>query len=190
MVNLGVFMTINKKSSGSSSKIDEVKSSVGELQAQNHSGWANIFKSLNVLGTISEAYAKTLAYRVEVKRLEAEQKRIEAQAKIIHDGIEKNYQLKMEELKTRRMELEAFYITLNKELEQTHIERMTILKMAQSLQEQVSLPNISLEERLLFKDFSLECIRDLSNLGDKSTVRLQSVIEALPKIGINNLLEE
>lgn len=190
MVNLGVFMTINKKSSGSSSKIDEVKSSVGELQSNNHSGWASIFKSLNVLGTISEAYAKTLAYRVEVKRLEAEQKRVEAQAKIIHDGIDKTFQLKIEELKTRRMELEAFYVTLNKELQQTHIERMTILEMAQNAQKYALLPNIPLEERQLFKDYSLECLRDLSTLGDKSTVRLQSVIEALPKIGINNLLEE
>lgn len=183
-------MSSNKKSNSSSSKIDEVKSSVGELNANNNSGWTYIFKSINVLGTISEAYAKTLVYRVEVKRLEAEQERVEAQAKIIHDGIDKTFRLKIEELKTRRMELEAFYITLNKELEQTHIERMVILEMAQNAQKQSSMPNISFEERQLFKDFSLECIRDLSNLGDKSTVRLQTVIESLPKIGIGNLLEE
>lgn len=93
--------------------------------------WVSILKAFNPFGAIAEAYAQTLAYRIETKRLEVELARIEKQADIAHDVIDKSFKLKMEELIHRRIALVGFYETVNAELQRLHIERVKVLEMAQ-----------------------------------------------------------
>lgn len=184
-------MDMQKQTSTSSlAKIDGVHSNITQLNPSTSGMWLNFFQSINPLGTIADMYAKTLAYRIEVKRLEAEQERIKQQAMIAHNVIDKTFQLKMEELTQRKMALVGFYETLNRELERIHIERKTVLDMAQMANTACLQPNISIEERLFYKDLSLSMTKELHTFGERGSIQLQAVIQALPKVDITNRLIE
>ena len=51
---------------------------------QTEANWVAVAKAFNPLGFVAEAYARTLAYRLETKRLDAEIQRVEAQAIASH----------------------------------------------------------------------------------------------------------
>lgn len=179
---------INTKNS--LAKIDGINSNMTSFHQSTGGIWLDFFKSINPLGTIADMYAKTLAYRIEVKRLEAEQERIKQQAAIAHHVIDKTFQLKMEELTQRRIALVGFYETLNRELKRIHIERKKVLAMLQQTHQACLKPNISLEERKIYKELTLEMTRELSNFGNQANIQLQTLIQSLPKVDITNRLIE
>ena len=152
--------------------------------------WVPILKAFNPFGAIAEAYAKTLAYKIETKRLEVEITRITAQANIAHNVIDKTFKLKMEELEHRRIALIGFYGTVNAELERLHIERTKVLEMAQMAQQKAFENNLSLDEKRMYKDMAIEMTRELPNFGDKSNQSLQQLVKALPPIEISSKLLE
>ena len=78
-------------------KIDKVEPA-REFHNSTGGKWIPILKAFNPLGAIAESYAKTLAYKIETKRLEVELTRIEEQADIAHHVIDNSFKLKMEEL--------------------------------------------------------------------------------------------
>ena len=175
----------NEKSPG---KIDRVIP--GNFDKSMDSKWLPIIKAFNPFGAIAESYAKTLAYKIETKRLEVELTRIKEQANIAHNVIDKSYKLKMEELLQRRFSLVAFYETVNAELQRLHIERVKVLEMAQLAQQKAFESGLSLEERQLYKDMSVEMTRELPNFGDKSNESLQKLVQALPPVEISPKLLE
>ncbi|MDD2725261.1 MAG: hypothetical protein PHH59_14730 [Methylovulum sp.] len=142
--------------------------------------WSNVLKAFNPLGSIVDLYARTLAYRIETKRLDAELQRMEAQAALAHDAIDKTFKLKMAELANRRVELIGFYQTVNAQLDRLHIERTEVLKMAQVAQQQSFAPGITLEERQMLKDMTMELVRELPKFADQANCSLQQLVQALP----------
>lgn len=152
--------------------------------------WVSVLKAFNPIGAIADAYAKTLAYKIEVKRLDVELCRINEQANIAHDVIDKKFKLKMEELEHRRIGLIGFYKTVNDELQRFHIERVKVLEMAQLAQKKCFEINLSIEERRMFKEMSIEMTRELSKFGDKSNESLQELIHTLPPVEISSKLLE
>jgi len=142
--------------------------------------WSNVLKGFNPLGSIVEMYVRILAYKIETKHLDAEIKRMEAQAAIAHDVIDKTFQLKMAELANRRMELIGFYQTVNAQLDRLHIERAEVLKMAQIAQQQTFAQGITLEERQMHKDMAMELVRELPKFADQANCSLQQLVQALP----------
>lgn len=185
-------MTTTEKTTVSNSlaKIDGVNTGMAQFHQTTGGAWLNFFQQINPLGTIADMYARTLAYRIEVKRLEAEQERIKQQAAIAHNIIDKTFKLKMEELTQRKMALVGFYETLNRELERIHIERQMVLKMVQETHQACLQPNISLEERQLYKELTLEMTKELPNFGNQANMQLQNLIQSLPKVDITNRLIE
>jgi len=179
-------------------KSSTYKESVGKLEPVSPSQeptapdgkWLPIFKAFNPFGAIAESYAKTLAYKIETKRLEVERQRIIEQAEIAHDVIDKTYRLKMEKLEHRRIALVGFYTTVNAELDRLHIERMEVLKMAQFSQQKMSDPSTPMEEKLMYKEMTIEMTRELPRFGDKANASLQQLVQALPPVDIANKLLE
>lgn len=152
--------------------------------------WIEILKAFNPLGPIADAYARTLAYKIETKRLDIELARINKQADIAHDAIDKTFRLKMEELEHRRIALIGFYQAVSVELQQIHIERATVLEMAQVAQQKAFEAGLTLEERQIYKEMSIEMIRELPSFGDKSNESLQKLVQALPPLAISPKLLE
>ena len=147
-----------------------------------------VAKAFNPLGFVAEAYARTLAYRLETKRLDAEMQRVKAQAGVIHDALDKTYKLKMEELSQRRLEIDRFYDTVQGELKLLHIERMQVLKMAERASEMALSNNTSSEHKLIYKDMAAERISQLSAVGGKANESLDVLVKSLPPISMPDRL--
>jgi len=151
-------------------------------------GWVNVLKAFNPLGLMAELYARTLTYRIECKRLESEIERVEAQAGLLQDALDKSYKLKMEELMQRRIALDRFYDTVQVVLSQLHIERMTVLKMAEQATAKALDDKTDPDERLLFKQMATEIVAQIPNFGDRANESLDRIIQALPPISIPDRL--
>lgn len=141
-------------------------------------GWVSVLKAFNPLGPLAESYARTLAYRIECKRLESEVERVKVQAGLVHDALDKTYKLKMEELMQRRIELDRFYDTVQGVLSHLHIERMTVLKMAEQATAKALDDKTDPDARLLFKQMATEIITQIPNFGDRANESLD--FEMLP----------
>jgi len=152
--------------------------------------WLPVLKAFNPLGAIAEAYAKTLAYKIEAKRLDIEIKRINAQAAIAHHAIDRSFRLKMEKLSHRRIALLGFYQTVNAELERLHIERVKVLEMAQFAQQKAFEPGLKMKQRRLFQEMSIMIVRELPRFGDKANESLQKLVQTLPPVEISAKLLE
>ena len=155
---------------------------------QTEANWVTVAKAFNPLGFVAEAYARTLAYRLETKRLDAEMQRVKAQAGVIHDALDKTYKLKMEELSQRRLEIDRFYDTVQGELKLLHIERMQVLKMAERASEMALSNNTSSEHKLIYKDMATELISQLSAFGGKANESLDVLVKSLPPISMPDRL--
>lgn len=155
---------------------------------QTEANWVTVAKVFNPLGFIAEAYARTLAYRLETKRLDAEIQRVKVQAGVIHDALDKTYKLKMEELSQRRLEIDRFYDTVQGQLKLLHIERMTVLKMAERASEMAFSNNSASEHKLLYKDMAAELISQLSVFGSKANESLDVLVKSLPPISMPDRL--
>lgn len=172
-------------------KIDPIKASTKDLGNDNNAQhWSSIFKTLNVLGTASEAYAKTLAYKIETKRLNNELERVKLEGKIAIKAIDDVFRLKMEQLKQRRENLIGFYATVNNQLNHLHIERMAVLSMLQDVVKKTTEANVPFEERKLFKEMAIEMSAQIPNFGEKASNTLNVIAQTIPPIEIPEILGE
>lgn len=170
-------------------KIEKVDSA-RDFHRATENKWVGIIKAFNPLGPIAEAYAKTLAYKIEAKRLDVELTRIKEQASVAKRVIDKTFELKMEELLQRRIALVNFYNTVNNELQRLHIERIKVLEMAEAAQKKAFENNLTIEERQMFKEMAIEMTKQLPNFGNSANESLQKLVQALPPVNISpNLLE-
>jgi hypothetical protein len=154
-------------------------------QGQAHSdmgGWGRVISSFNPLGAVAEAYARTLSYRIESKRLAIEMERIREQAKIANNLIDKSFRLKMEELEQRRLAINRYFDTVQGQLNALHIERMQILKMLDQSMQQTLAPGLSMEERRLYKEMTVELTASLPAIGERANQTLNAMLQALPPV--------
>lgn len=169
------------------SKIDKVEP---RKIIQREDSWHSVLKAFNPLGTAAKAYAETLAYRLEAKRLAVEAERIQAQAQTINNAINKTFQLKLEELQHRRIALERTFDIAEQQLHQLHIERMEVLKMANLAMKKTLEAGLSIEERTLFKELATEFTKQLPSFGDKANQNLSTLVTALPIIEMPRALTD
>lgn len=139
---------------------------------------------------MADAYAKTLAYKIETKRLDVELVRVREQATMAHHLINTSFGLKMTELEHRRMALSGFYQAVNAELEWLHIERALVLEMAKAAQQKAFAGGLSIAERLLYQEMCLAIISQLPIFGDKANESLQKLVQALPPVALSSKLWE
>lgn len=172
-------------------KIKPIEANTKDFGNDNNAQhWSSIFKTLNVLGTVSEAYAKTLAYKIETKRLNNELERVKLEARIAEKAIDDVFRLKMEQLRQRREHLMSFYETVNNQLNHLHIERMAVLEMLKTVVKKTTEPDIVLEERKLYKEMAIELSSQIPNFGEKASNTLTIIAQTIPPIEIPEILGE
>lgn len=169
---------------GKIDKVDPIK----DFHQATGNKWIAVFQKFNPLGAIADAYAQTLAYKIETKRLEVEQNRINKQAEITHNVLDKTFKLKMEELEQRKLALIGFYETVNRELERLHIERKKVEEMANNALDYVAKSN-NMEEKILFKEILVELIHQLPNFGEQANVSLKTLVQTLPQVPPSALID-
>ena len=176
-------MTKKNKNAIIIEKIDAVP-----LPLPNEETWIKIVKAFNPLGAIAEAYTRTLAYKIECKRLDGELERISLQAFTMQEIVDKTYELKLEELRQRRFALEKFYDTVQSELQRLHIERIAVLEMAKLATKKTLEDDIPMEERKIFKELATEMVAQIPIFGDRANQSLQKLVQVLPPVDIPTTL--
>lgn len=174
------------KPKNQTSGIDPIKSAPSEAPAEK--GWVTVLQKFNPLGAVAEAYGRTLVYRLECKRIDAELERVRTQAAVVHDAIDKSFKLNMEALTQRRLAINRFFDTVQGELGQHHLERMTVLKMAQTVTEHMLSPGLTIEERRNLKELAAELTAQIPVFGDNANKSLQTLLEALPQVKLPDQL--
>jgi hypothetical protein len=168
------------KSKSQSSGIDRIESAPAHPPVEK--GWVTVLQKFNPLGALAEAYGRTLVYRLECKRIDAELERVRTQAGVVHNAIDKSFKLNMEDLKQRRLGINRFFDTVQGELGQHHMERMTVLKMAELTTQHMLSPGLSLEERQNCREFVVALTAQIPVFGDKANQSLQALLSALPQV--------
>lgn len=159
--------------------------SIAPMAMSAEKGWISILKAFNPLGTAAQLYGDTLAYRVECKRIDAELKRVQSQFDVVSSAIDKEFQLNMEALTQRRLALNRYFDTVQGELQQHHIERMTVLKMAERANEHfITSTDMDAEARRNCKELIMELTAQIPLLGDRANTSLQTLVMALPQVNI------
>jgi hypothetical protein len=166
--------------------IQDIKSG-SELDLKK-SGVMGFLSSLNPLQFASETIAQLAHYKHQVKVLETEQKRIEAEANIRHHQIDAALKAGLQLLEERRIALQMALEVVSKDLEHTHIEKKRILDCMDNLVANISNPELSSEEKQL-SHATISIFSDsLKSMGEQSTVKLdliakntQKALEAMPR---------
>jgi hypothetical protein len=168
---------------------EDHKPSVGKIEkVESMKGWEKVDEIMTPLGAIVGMYSKTLAYRIEVKRLDVEIVRIKEQAAIAHNVINSTYNLKMEELNNRRLEITSFHKTVRLELKNSHIERSQVLMMAMRAQNEAFKSNITIEDKKNLMAHSLALTQELATFGKNAIQSLEKLVQSLPEINSSHKL--
>lgn len=146
--------------------------------------WTPIIKTVSSLGPIAEIYAKTLEYKIETKRLEVELTRIEREANVMHDDIDKEFKLKIAQLELRRIDLVGFYQNKVEESQRHHIGREIALEMAQLYQQKSFESGLSIEKIREYNERAIELIKQVRLFGDQTSKTIQELVKPLPPVEI------
>lgn len=184
MANTKKSETQNTRSNNQSTGIDRIEFPPSQTTPSHEKGWVTILQKFNPLGAIAEAYGRTLIYRLESKRIDAEIIRVNTQAQIIHTAIDNAYKLQMEHLSQRKLSLNRQFDTVQGELKLKHLERMTLLKMAEETMRHMLSPGLPIEERQNCKDMVAMITSQLPIFGQSANQTLQILIDALPQVNL------
>lgn len=144
-------------------------------------------QATNLIGAIAESYNRTLDYRTDIKRLEMEELRIEEQARLAHDAIDKNFKLQMAHLSNRRGEAMACYEAVHRELSSIHDQRQTVMKMAEETQKAALRPETSLEEKRLHHEAALQYLSYSAELSQHAGRQLEQAKQTLPLVDLQKI---
>ncbi|WP_095194888.1 hypothetical protein [Pseudomonas sp. Irchel 3A7] len=152
------------------------------------SGFLGFLKSLNPLQFASETIAQLVHYKHQIKILETEQKRIEAEAGIRHHQIDAALQAGLQLLAERRVAMQMALQVVSKDLENSHLEKKRILDCIDNLVKNITDPGLSFEEKQLSHTAIAMFTETLKGIGEQSIIKLdliakntQKALEAMPR---------
>lgn len=140
-----------------------------------------ILEKINPIGALERSYARRLIYEQKIKELEVQLEQINKQAEIAHQTIEKKFQIEMERLKNRRVELITIFQAISSELSQNSRTRIDLMKMANTLQEQALQRNIPLDDKKMYLEYSLKLIEQVREFGVQGRITIETLIDSLPE---------
>lgn len=129
-------------------------------------------KSLNPLEMISETIAQIVYYKQQIKMLETEQIRIDAQAKLCHHKIDAALQVKLEWLATQQNALQIKLQIAASDLKNMHLEKKKLHKSLGKLIDNLSNPDLSTADKQLSHTAIPVLTELLKNIGAESLVKL------------------
>lgn len=144
-------------------------------------------QATNLIGAIAESYNRTLDYRTDIKRLEMEELRIEEQARLTHDAIDKNFKQQMAHLANRRVEVMAYYETLYRELSSIHDQRQVMMEMAQEAHKLALQSEIPSEEKQIHLEMAKLYLGKLTELNQHAGRQLEQAKQTLPLVDLQKI---
>lgn len=175
-----------KKTKSNGKLIQDVKES--KPLEFDKSGFMGFIKSLNPLQFASETIAQLVHYKHQIKILETEQKRIEAEAGIRHHQIDAALHAGLQLLAERRVALHMALQVVSQDLENSHLEKKRILDCIDNLVKNISDQSLTIEEKQLSHTAIAMFTESLKGIGEQSIVKLdliakntQKALEAMPR---------
>lgn len=144
-------------------------------------------QATNLIGAIAESYNRTLDYRTDIKRLEMEELRIEEQARLAHNAIDKNFKQQMAHLANRRVEVMAYYEALYRELSSIHEHRQAMMKMVEEIHKVALHPETPLEEKRLHHEAALRYLSNSTEWGQYAGKQLEHAKQTLPLVDLQKI---
>lgn len=179
-------MNNNKKSL---INIDAVEP-MGRLPSSILRNWHPVFKSFDPLGTIEGMLVRTLAYKIESKRLNQEIERINHRASVAHHLIDASLKVQLQKLEQHRQEFDCYYQAHYAEMKDYHLDRKKFMKMAEQAQKSALHPELSVEERQQYLDMFKVLLEALRDTGNQAQISLQNLANAMIPMELSaNLLE-
>lgn len=150
--------------------------------------FANFIKSLSPLQFASEKISEIIYYKHQIKILELEQNKIEAEAKIRHHQINAALHAGLKLLEERRVTLHMTLQVVCKDLEHSQIEKKELLDCIDNLVKNISNPSLSLDEKKISFAAISHFTELLKNIGEQNIIKLdliakntQKALEAMPR---------
>lgn len=144
-------------------------------------------QATNLIGAIAESYNRTLDYRTDIKRLEMEELRIEEQARLTNNAIDKNFKLQMAHLASRRVEVMPYYETLYRELSSIHDQRQVMMEMAQEAHKLALQSEIPSEEKQIHLEMAKLYLGKLTELNQHAGRQLEQAKQTLPLVDLQQI---
>jgi len=167
--------------------IQNVKTSKS-FSFEKKTGLMGLIQSLNPLQFAAESIAQIAYYRHQIKILETEQLRINAEANIRHHQIDAALNAELQLLDERRNALQIELELATKDLENTHIEKKRILDSIDNLIKNISNPELSSKDKKISHETISLLTSILKEMGKQSTKRFdliakntQKSLEAIPR---------
>jgi len=155
-------------------------------------GFKGLIQNVNPLQIVSEMIIQISYYKHQVKALEIELERINAEANIRHHQIDAALNAGMQLLEERRIVLQSSLAIVTKDLDNTHIEKKQILDSIDMLVKNICTPTLSSQDKQINHSIIATLTNTLKDMGEQSTIKLdlivkntQKTLEATPK---NDLL--
>jgi len=140
-----------------------------------------VVERLNPLGFIENMYARKLSYKLETRKLKNEMESMRSQADLLKRKMGLEYDIRLEQIKQRRAEMELLFKQEENKLAQLTITREQVLRMAENAQNSALAEGISLEEREFFASMSYEYIRQVHAFGESSRQSLKNLLGAVER---------
>lgn len=163
---------------------------LGRSMDFDRSRLTGFINSLNPLQFASETIARLVHYKHQIKLLEFEQKRIDAEAGIMHHKIDATLQAGFQILEVQKTALHIALQAVSEDLENSHFRKKSISESINNLVNNISDKNLSLEEKQLSNSALLMLIDLLKDIGEKDIIKLDSIakntlkaLEAIPRSG-------
>lgn len=151
-------------------------------------GALSLLQVLNPLPHLAQAYARTLEYRAEVRRLELEASRLEAESLRIASAIDKAYRLKCEELAQRRAALDRHFSAMERELDGLRVDRDTVRAVLERAYDAALAPGLAPGQRRSLVELATQAQRDLGRCARRQRQVLEDMRAALPVVQVQRRL--
>ena len=140
--------------------------------------WSGVISVFNVLSSASKSYAQIVAYEIETKKLEVEITKINQQAEVAKNVINKQFIYEMQKLQNKQEVILRNLNLAHQQLGDLRIDKQKIQNMRELSHKQMLNPNISLDEKQMHKDLIIKFGKDLKNLSKNSYLTFNKMIDS------------
>jgi hypothetical protein len=134
--------------------------------------------AISVLDSVSKSYAQIMAYKTETKKLEVEITKINRQAEMAKNVIDKQFFYEMQKLKDKQSSILIGLKLAHQELGGLRIRKQDIQNMREAYHQQILNPNVSFKEKKMYGNLIIQLGKELKSLSKDSYLTFSKMVES------------
>ncbi len=149
------------------------------LPASEATGMVGLLQKLNPVGGLFDAYNRTLEYRAESKRIEAELERMREQAKLAHAYLNNTLKEHIAALECRQAELKSCLQAYGNEQNDRRQNRLELMQHRANTVNAMLSPDLAIEHKQLLVQMVCEIGKQIADVDNKAQQSLDSMLQTL-----------